>query len=205
VPNYRFRNTDEVGEAYAFLPVPGGRWLISHAHLRAFRFPLVTPGEVASDLAIVETAAKLEEYERGVGVTATPEEVDAIADGYCSGWSGGFFSPGQGWSRAASTLRARRRGWHYQGVSERRVNLDDTDDTPPLSADARLLLRALSWYERDTDTLPAYTTTSIGEIPLRTLARSAGLTVERTKEVARELVGRREGIALDGDSLVLRG
>ena len=90
-------------------------------------------------------------------------------------------------------------------MSERRVNLDDTDDTPPLSADARLLLRALSWYERDTHTLPAYTTTSIGEIPLRTLARSAGLTVERTKEVARELVGRREGIALDGDSLVLRG
>jgi hypothetical protein len=45
---------------------------------------------------IAGAAAKLEEYERGLGVTATPEEVDAIADGYCSSWSGGFFSPGQG-------------------------------------------------------------------------------------------------------------
>lgn len=69
------------------------QWLISHVRIRAFRFPPVTPGQLADDLAIVDLAAKLEEYERGQAVTAGREQYDAVmanlAGGIRSGWSFG--------------------------------------------------------------------------------------------------------------------
>jgi hypothetical protein len=78
---------------------------------------------------------------------------------------------------------------------------DDHDD--PLSGDARLLLRALSWHDRDDALHPD--SSWITEIPIRTLARQAGLTVERATEAAAELVDRNlPGLGIDGATIVLR-
>lgn len=93
-PDHLFRTTDDAGEAYAMLPIARDQWLISHVRIRAFRFPPVTPGELADDLAVVDVAAKLEEFERGATVAAGPEQYAAVVanleGGIRSGWSFGF-------------------------------------------------------------------------------------------------------------------
>jgi ADP-ribose pyrophosphatase YjhB (NUDIX family) len=94
VPDRLYRTTKDSGEAYAMLRLPGDRWIISRARIRAFRFPPVTPGELAEELATVGVAAKLAEVQRGVGVAVGRAEYDAVVanlkDGIRSGWSFGF-------------------------------------------------------------------------------------------------------------------
>jgi hypothetical protein len=91
-PDHYFTTTDDGGESYAFLPLPYRRWLMSHVRVRAYRFPPLSPGELADDLACVEIASKLEEYERGTVLAVTGEEVDTISK-RCAGWSCGIFRP----------------------------------------------------------------------------------------------------------------
>ena len=96
-PNHSFRTTDAGGEAYAALRLPGDRWLVSSARIRGFRFDAgVSPGELADDLAIVDIAAKLEEFERGAAVAVTREQVDELFRGKAlgDGWSGSVSSSG---------------------------------------------------------------------------------------------------------------
>lgn len=86
----------------------------------------------------------------------------------------------------------------------RKIDLWADDHAKPLSEDARLLLRALNWYDRDTGNPgdPSW----IGEIPIRKLARHAGITVERAAEAAKELAARDpQGVGIDGEAIVLRG
>jgi hypothetical protein len=85
VPSQWWRDTDESGEAQAVLRLGDGEWLTSHIRVRGFRFPPVTPGDLAGDLAVVEIASKLDEHRRGTAVTSTRTEVDAIAR-RCSDW-----------------------------------------------------------------------------------------------------------------------
>lgn len=93
-PNHLFRTTEDAGEAYALLPVAHEQWLISHVRVCPFRFPPVTPGELANDLAIVDVAAKLEELERGEAVAAGREQYNAVManleGGMRPGWSFGI-------------------------------------------------------------------------------------------------------------------
>ena len=91
----RFRSTDDGGVAYAYLAVAEGQWLLSHVRIRAGRFPLVTPGELASELAMIEIADKLEEHRRGLAVTVTRAAIEALPT-FKDGWSGGVYSPGPG-------------------------------------------------------------------------------------------------------------
>jgi ADP-ribose pyrophosphatase YjhB (NUDIX family) len=89
-PNHVFRSRDDFGAAYALIRVGDEKWLISHVRISAFRFPPVSPGELAADLALVELAEKLEKYERGVGVAAGREHFEAVANlrlPVGSGWS----------------------------------------------------------------------------------------------------------------------
>jgi hypothetical protein len=93
-PDRLYRTTDDTGEAYAMLRLHGDRWIISRVTIRAFRFPPVTPGELAEELATVDVSAKLEEVQRGVGVTVGRAEHDAVVANLKgetrSDWSFGF-------------------------------------------------------------------------------------------------------------------
>jgi Protein of unknown function (DUF2726) len=89
--NYMFCSRADYGESFAVLQVADERWVISHVRIRAFRFPPVTPGELAADLAVVEAVEKFEEVERGIGLAAGPEQYEAVVakirDPIRSGWS----------------------------------------------------------------------------------------------------------------------
>jgi hypothetical protein len=89
--NHMFRSRDDFGEAYAVLQVADDQWVISHIRIRAFRFPPVSPGQLAAELAIVEAVEKFEEFESGVSVAARREQYDAIVanirDPKTSRWS----------------------------------------------------------------------------------------------------------------------
>jgi hypothetical protein len=86
----------------------------------------------------------------------------------------------------------------------RKIDLWADDRPEPLSQEARLLLRVLNRYDRDTGNPddPSW----IAEISIWKLARHAGITVERATEAAKELAARDpQGVGIDGEAIVLRG
>jgi hypothetical protein len=94
-PDHAHRTTADAGEGYAILRVTESEWLISYVRLRGFRFAPVLPGELALDLAVVDVAAKLEEFGRGVAVTAGGAQYDELVQKLESEdpqWSFGFAS-----------------------------------------------------------------------------------------------------------------
>jgi hypothetical protein len=77
-PDLLYRTAGDEGEAYAVLRVSDSEWLISHVQIRGPGFASLTSGELAGDLATVEVAAKFEEFERGVAVTARRERYEEL-------------------------------------------------------------------------------------------------------------------------------
>jgi hypothetical protein len=80
-PDHMFRTRDGKGKAYALIRIEPEAWLISYASIRGFGDDFhagVSPGEIADSLAIVELAAKLDEYERGAAVAAGREQRDEV-------------------------------------------------------------------------------------------------------------------------------
>ena len=86
-PDHFFRSGDGFGEAHAVLALPGDRWLTSYVRVRDFRFASVSPGELASDLAVVDIATKVEEFERGVGVQLGASSVMKSCGWWAAMWS----------------------------------------------------------------------------------------------------------------------
>jgi hypothetical protein len=68
----------DVAEAYALLRATEEGWLISYTRIRSFRFRPLTSGELAEDLAIVDVAAKLDEFERRQVVPAGRDQYESI-------------------------------------------------------------------------------------------------------------------------------